>query len=222
MNVFVVYWHPEPQSFNAAMFHTACETLAAARHEVRTSDLHAMRFDPVSSRKNFTTVKDPSYFKPQAEEIHATDMKGFSTEIDSEIRKIEECELMIWQFPLWWFGLPAVLKGWVDRVFAMGRTYGGGRVYQSGVFRGKRALLSLTTGGPADAYRQGGFNGDMTGILRPIHRGILQFVGFDVLAPQIVYGPARLTPEQRQQHLATFAARLQGIASESPIDVGVY
>lgn len=222
MRVFVLYWHPEPQSFNAAMFHTACETLAAAGHDVRTSDLHEMQFDPVSGRKNFTTVKDPTYFKQQIEETYATEMNGFSEEIESEIKKIEWCDLMIWQFPLWWFGLPAALKGWVDRVLAMGRTYGGGRLYQSGAYRGKRALLSLTTGGPEDAYRKGAFNGDIAGILRPIHRGILQFVGFGVLAPQIVYGPVRLTEEQRKQHLATFSARLQGIARESPIDVGIY
>jgi NAD(P)H dehydrogenase (quinone) len=47
---------------------------------------------------------------------------------------------------LWWFGLAAALKGWVDRVFAMGRTNGGGDIYEAGVSRGKRALLSLTTG----------------------------------------------------------------------------
>lgn len=222
MKVFVVYWHPEPRSFNAAMFQTACATLTAAGHEVRISDLHEMRFDPVSSRKNFTTVKDPNYLKPQIEEMHATEMNGFSEDIESEIRKIEWCELMIWQFPLWWFGLPAVLKGWVDRVFAMGRTYGGGRIYQSGVFCGKRALLSLTTGGPEDAYRKGAFNGDIAGILRPVHRGMLQFVGFDVLEPQIVYGPVRLTDEQRKQQLAAYAVRLQQIARESPIDVGIY
>jgi NAD(P)H dehydrogenase (quinone) len=222
MRVFVVYWHPEPHSFNAAMFHTACYTLAAAGNEVGTSDLHERRFDPVSSRKNFTTVKDPNCFKQQIEEMYATEMNGFSEKIESEIIKIEWCDLMIWQFPLWWFGLPAVLKGWVDRVFAMGRTYGGDRYYQSGIFCGKRALLSLTTGGPEDAYRKGTFNGDIAGILRPIHRGILQFVGFDVLAPQIVYGPVNLTEEQRKQHLATFSTRLQGIARESPIDVGIY
>jgi putative NADPH-quinone reductase len=222
MRVFVVYWHPKPRSFNAAMFHTVCATIAAAGHEVRTSDLHEMRFDPVSSRKNFTTVQDPSYFKQQIEEMYATEMNGSSEEIESEIRKIEWCDLMIWQFPLWWFGLPAVLKGWVDRVFAMGCAYGGTRIYQSGVFRGKRALLSLTTGGQEDAYRKGAFNGDIAGILRPMHRGILQFVGFDVLAPQILYGPVRLTDEQRKQHLATFSERLQGIAHEPPIDVGIY
>jgi len=222
MKVFVVYWHPEPQSFNAAMFRTARETLTAAGHEVRSSDLHEMQFDPVSSRKNFTTVKDPDYLRLQVEEMHATEMNGFSEEIESEISRIEWCELMIWQFPLWWFGLPAVLKGWVDRVLAMGRAYGGGRIYQSGVFRGKRALLSLTTGGPEKAYRKGASTGDITAILRPIHRGMLQFVGFDVLEPQIVYGPARLTDEQRKQQLAAYAARLQGIARESPIDVGIY
>jgi NAD(P)H dehydrogenase (quinone) len=222
MRAFVVYWHPEPRSFNAAMFRTASATLAAAGHEVRTSDLHEMRFDPVSSRRNFTTVKDPDYLKPQIEEMHATDTNGFSEEIEAEIRKIERCDLMIWQFPLWWFGLPAALKGWVDRVLAMGRTYGGGRIYETGAFRGKRALLSLTTGGPEAAYRKGAFNGDIAGILRPIHRGMLQFVGFDVLAPQIVYGPVRLTDEQRREALAAYSERLKSIASESPIDVGFY
>jgi NAD(P)H dehydrogenase (quinone) len=94
-----------------------------------------MRFDPISSRKNFSTIKDPNYLKLQIEEMHATEMNGFSEEIESEIRKLEWCDLMIWQFPLWWFGLPAVLKGWVDRVLAMGRTYGGNRIYKSGFFR---------------------------------------------------------------------------------------
>jgi NAD(P)H dehydrogenase (quinone) len=204
------------------MFQTACQTFAAAGHEVMTSDLHEMRFDPVSGRTNFTTVKDPNYLKPQIEEMYATEMHGFSEDIESEITKVERCDLMIWQFPLWWFGLPAVLKGWVDRVLAMGRAYGNGRIYQSGVFHGKRAFLSLTTGGPEDSYRKGAFNGDMKGILRPIHRGMLQFVGFEVLEPQVVYGPVRLTAEQRTQQLAAYAERLRGIARESPMDVGIY
>jgi NAD(P)H dehydrogenase (quinone) len=129
---------------------------------------------------------------------------------------------MIWQFPLWWFGLPGILKGWVDRVFAMGRTYGGERLYGNGVFKGKRALLSLTTGGPPPAYVRGGFNGDILAILRPVHRGMLQFVGFDVLAPQIVYGPVRLEQGQRAERLASYAERLKAIAGEPPVEVGIY
>jgi NAD(P)H dehydrogenase (quinone) len=222
VNVFIVYWHPEPKSFNHALFDTARAALAGTDAEVRTSDLHAMAFDPVSSRANFRTVKHADYLKLQQEELHAAEVGGFTGLIDGEIQKMEWCDLMIWQFPLWWFGLPAALKGWVDRVFAMGRTYGGGRVYDTGDFRGKRAMLSFTTGGPEAAYVDGGRHGDMMGVLRPIHRGMLQFVGFDVLSPQIVYGAARLTDEQRQQELQRYRQRLMTIAGEQPVDIGRY
>jgi NAD(P)H dehydrogenase (quinone) len=222
MRAFVVFAHPEPRSFNAAAFRTAVETLRDAGWEVETSDLCAMPFDPVSDRRNFTSVKDPDYLKQQIEEMHATEVGGFAPQIEAELRKLEACDLMLWQFPLWWFGLPAILKGWVDRVFAMGRTYGGGRIYDAGVFRGKRALLSLTTGGPEEAYAKDGFNGDIESILRPFHRGMLQFVGFDVLAPHIVYAPVRQTDERRRELLEAFARRLRGIEQEAPIDVGRY
>jgi NAD(P)H dehydrogenase (quinone) len=222
MNIFIVYWHPEPLSFNGALFAKARETFIGEGHETKTSNLFEMGFDPVSSRKNFSTIKDPHYFKQQIEELHATESEGFSTEIEAELRKIEWCDLMIWQFPLWWFGLPAAMKGWVDRVFVMGRTYGNGHFYQTGIFSGKKAMLSLTTGGPEEAYLPEGFNGDIKSILRPIQRGILQFVGFSVLKPHIVYGPAHLQEEQRREHLEHYAIRLQRIFDEQPIPVGNY
>ena len=222
MNIFIVYWHPEPQSFNAAMRNTAETTLAGQGHTIRKSDLHTMAFDPVSGRKNFTTVKDPTYFKQQLEEMYAVEAQGFASDISGELEKIDWCDLMIWQFPLWWFGLPAMLKGWVDRVFAMGRVYGDGHVYTNGVFCGKKAMLSLTTGGPETAYVQHGFNGEIHAILRPIHRGMLHFVGFSVLAPHIVYGPAHLSQRERQGRLDAYAARLGTIFNEEPIPVGAY
>ncbi len=222
MNVFIVYAHPEPKSFNGGLFRTAVEVLRAAGHEVRASDLYAMGFDPLSSRRSFLTVKDPDYFKPQIEETHASEVGGFAPDVAEEMAKLEWCDLMIWQFPLWWFGPPAILKGWVDRVFAMGRIYGYGHIYETGRLRSKRALLSLTTGGPAAAYVKGGFNGDIDGILRPIHRGMLRFVGFEVLAPHIVYGPVRLEEAERLAILERYAERLRRIVEESPIEVGEY
>jgi NAD(P)H dehydrogenase (quinone) len=222
MNALIVYWHPEPRSFNHAMLETALRALTAGGADVRVSDLHAMAFDPVSSRANFTSVKNPDYLKPQQEELHATEVGGFARDLEDEIRKVEWCDLMIWQFPLWWFSVPAAMKGWADRVFAMGRAYGGGRIYGTGVFRGKRAMLSLTTGGPAPSYQADGFNGDLMGILRPIHRGILEFTGFEVLAPHVVYGPVRMSAEDRERELVGFAARLATVADERPIDVGRY
>jgi NAD(P)H dehydrogenase (quinone) len=222
MNVLIVFAHPEPKSFNGALFDTAIGTLRAAGHTVQTSDLYRMGFNPLSDRDNFTTVHDPDYLKLQLEEMHATDNDGFAPEVEAELRKLEACDLLILQFPLWWFGLPAMLKGWVDRVMAMGRTYGNGAIYQNGKFRGKRALLSLTTGGPEAAYAKGGFNGDIDGILRPVQRGVLEFLGFDVLAPQVTYGPVRATPEQRQAWLADYTERLRAIHAEAPIVVGEY
>ena len=222
MKVFLVLAHAEPQSFNGALFRTARENLLAAGHAVAESDLYTMKFDPVSNRRNFTSVKNAEFFKQQIEEMHATEVGGFAPDVEAELRKMEACDLMIWQFPLWWFGLPGILKGWVDRVFAMGRTYGGDRFYENGVFKGKRALLSLTTGGPEAAYQKGGWNGDIHAILRPVQRGILRFTGWDVLAPNIVYAPVRVSDEERRASLDAWAARVGAVEGEEPVDVGEY
>ena len=96
------------------------------------------------------------------------------------------------------------------------------RFYENGVFKDKRALLSVTTGGPEAVYQQGGWNGDIHAILRPIQRGILRFTGWSVLVPNIVYAPVRLTDEERQTWLKNWAARLRAIESEVPIEVGEY
>jgi len=219
----VILAHPERNSFNGAMADAAVETLREQGYAVAISDLYRMGFDPVSDRRNFATVKNADYFKQQVEEDHATEANGFAPDVEAEIAKLEAADLMIWQFPLWWFSVPGVLKGWVDKVFAFNRIYGRGRFYDKGLFRGKRALLSLTTGGSGvDAYQPGGFNGDINGILRPIQRGMLEFVGFDVLKPQIVYGPAQITEEDRRAHLAAWRQRLKQIAQEEPIAVGQY
>ncbi|MCU0923384.1 MAG: NAD(P)H-dependent oxidoreductase [Burkholderiaceae bacterium] len=222
MNVLLVLAHPERRSFNGAMFDTAQATLQSAGHTVVTSDLYRMGFDPISSRRNFVSVKDADYLKLQVEEMWASEVGGFAPDLEAEIAKIEAADLMIWQFPLWWFGMPAILKGWVDRVFAMGRTYGNGHIYETGKFKGKRALLSLTTGGPEAAYLEDGFNGDLNAMLRPMQRGMLNFTGFSVLQPQVVYGPVRVDDAQRRVWLAQWAQRLRAIESEAAIAVGRY
>ena len=222
MKILVIYAHPEPQSINGAMYRTAVEHLTAAGHTVKTSDLYAMRFNPVSDRTNFTSIHDPAYFKQQLEEMYATEVSGFADEINTEQDKVEWCDLMIWQFPLWWFSVPAILKGWVDRVFAMGRFFKHGYFYDKGLFNQKKALLSLTTGSSADTYLKDGFNGDIYGVLRPVHRGMLQFVGFSVLRPQIIYGPVRQTEDELKAELENWKARLDGIFEEQPIATGMY
>ncbi|OMP76122.1 MULTISPECIES: NAD(P)H-dependent oxidoreductase [unclassified Chitinophaga] len=218
MKILIVLAHPELQSMNGAMYHTAIETLQAEGHEVKVSDLYRQAFDPVSDRRNFTTVHNPSYFKQQLEEKDGV----FSPDIETEQQKVEWCDMMIWQFPLWWFTVPGILKGWVDKVFAYGRFYGEAKCYENGVLKGKKALLSLTTGGTAEKYEKTGEHGDIDAILKPINRGMLEFVGFSVLEPQVVYAPVRMTEEEREGVLRNYGERLKGIFEEELLSVGNY
>ena len=217
MKVFIVHAHHEPHSFNAALTQSATEHLRLHGHEVIVSDLHAMGWDPVSDRRNFSTVSDPAYLKQQQEELYATEHDGFVPEVHAEMDKLRGCDALVFQFPLWWFGLPAILKGWVDRVFAMGVAYGQGRIYEEGVFRGKRALLSLTTGGPAESYiEEGGQYGGLPTLLYPVNHGVFEFTGMTALPPFVVYGPVRLSPEGRASELAKYRDALDGLVAQEP------
>lgn len=222
MKVLIVLAHPEPKSFNAAMFNTAAETFEKLGHQVETTDLYQMNFNPVYDRSNFTSVKNQSHLKVQIEEIYASQVNGFASETATEQEKVEWCDLMIWQFPLWRFAPPAILKGWTDRIFASGRFFKNGGYYNHGTMAGKKALLSLTTGSPAESYTKDGFHGDIYGILRPINRGILECVGFSVLEPEINYSVAHLSYDQRKLVLEKWSHRLENIFNEKTIVVGKY
>jgi len=218
MRVFIVHAHPEPASFNGAMTAAARSALSDAGHEVQVSDLYAMGFNPVSDRRNFTTVGDPTVFRQQAEEAYAATHDGFAPDVQAEMDKLFWCDALILQFPLWWFGLPGIMKGWVDRVFASGgRIYGGGRWYDRGVFAGKRAMCSVTIGGPETMYGIDGLNGSLDTILFPINHGMLAFVGFTVVEPFRVHAPVRITAAERERGLADYQARLLDLWSAPTI-----
>ncbi len=222
MKVFIVYAHPEAQSFNHAMLQTAKEALERNGDTVKISDLYAIRFNPVAGRSAYKSVKDPLVFKQQIEEQYATEHHTFADFVEKEIEKLEWCDLLIFQFPLNWFSLPAMLKGWADRTLAYSRCYDGKHLYQTGKFKGKKAMLSFTTGAPEIAYKKDGMNGDIYSIIRPIHRGLFGFVGFSVLKPQIVYAPAHIPDGDREKALADYAARLIHIGQEDLFDPGSY
>jgi NAD(P)H dehydrogenase (quinone) len=209
MHVLIIHAHPEPKSFSGALTAEAQRFLIAHGHEVVVSDLYAMRFSPVSDRRNFTTVRNADYFSQQEEEAYAAQHDGFAADIKCEMEKLFWCDVLIWQFPLWWCGLPAILKGWVDRVFAAGgRVYGGGKWYDRGVFAAKRAMCSLTIGGSVEMYAENGLNGSISTILFPIHHGMLYFTGFKVIEPFLVHAPVRMSQIEREAHLARYRERL--------------
>jgi NAD(P)H dehydrogenase (quinone) len=132
--------------------------------------------------------------------------------------KLFRCDALVLQFPLWWFGLPAILKGWVDRVFASGgRIYGGGKWYDRGVFSGKRAMCSVTIGGAPPMYSELGLNGPISAILFPINHGVLFFTGFTVVEPFLVHAPARISAGDRAAHLDRYRERVLALASAPTI-----
>lgn len=213
MHALIVHAHHEPESFNGAMTARATSELEAAGHAVTVSDLYALGFDPVSDRRNFSTTADAGYLKQQREEQHASEHDGFAPDVSAEMDKLEACDLVIFQYPLWWFGMPAILKGWVDRVLAMGRMYGGGRWYDTGKLLGKRAMVAMTTGGPGSMYAppEGyeSLNPTLDTILAPVHHGVFWFTGMRVLEPFVAWAPAHLNDDQRAAALDAYAAHLR-------------
>jgi NAD(P)H dehydrogenase (quinone) len=209
VNVLIVYAHPEPKSFNGAMKDMAVETLRRAGSEVVVSDLYAMRFNAVVGPDDFTGERaDPEFFSVQKEQTKAYESGTLSPDIVAEIEKLKRANLVIFQFPIWWFGMPAILKGWADRIFARGFAYIPGRKYDTGMFRGKTAMVAATTGTSADTYAPDGIDGDILTVLWPIHNGLLRYSGFDVLPPFVAYMPGRVTPADREACLTAYGKRL--------------
>lgn len=216
--VLIVHAHPEPNSFCSALMQQVADSFENQGDQVRVSDLYALNFQPVGGKNDFTQLSNETYFKYQLEQLHATENKSFETSLQHEMDALLWCDTLVFSFPLWWFGLPAILKGWVDRVFAMGLVYGGGKgVYDNGIFFDKTAFLVLTTGGPEIAYGDQGKNGNLEQILFPIHHGMLYFVGMTVLPPFISFSPARSSQEERALELVRLKQFVQNLDHQTPI-----
>jgi NAD(P)H dehydrogenase (quinone) len=211
MNILIVYAHPEPKSFNGAMKDLAYQALREAGHSVQISDLYALHFDATGGANDFTEIADKDFFNYLNEQVRATNEGGFVPEVKTEMEKVVWADFLLFQFPLWWFSFPAIVKGWIDRVFAMGFSYEIRRNFESGIFRGKRAMLALTTGSPGILFRSDGKLGSIEDILHHIHWGMLRYVGMDVLPPFVAFGAARATPEQRAAYLEAYKERLRTV-----------
>ncbi len=187
MNVLIVLAHPEAQSFNSTLAKAAEKTFAARGDAVRVSDLYAKQFAPDEHARHFPQRKDSSRFDALTEQRFNSDQQTLPADVQQELNDVLWADFVLFQFPLWWFGLPAILKGWMDRVFVYGTLYTGSRRFHAGVCKYKRAMLSVTAGSPAYACAPDGQEGDTRLILWPIHYA-LHYVGFNVLEPVIIPG----------------------------------
>lgn len=208
MKVLVVYAHPEPTSFTAALKETAVEALRDAGHEVSVSDLYAEGFNPVAGRHDFTTVADADRFHYQAEQAEAAAHDGFAEDLQREQKRVSAADAFVFVFPIWWGGVPAILKGWFDRVLAYGFAYQDGYRYETGFFRGRAAVLGMTSGGTQKRFSDGEAYGSIEQVLWPTQHCMVEYLGLTTAEPFVAYAAPRVDDAQRTLYLKAWGERV--------------
>lgn len=217
MTILYVYAHPQLASFNATLKGVGLEALKEHHQSLVVSDLYDMKFPAVASWDDFhldASAVNPQYFFSQ----QAAYQQGkLANDIQLEIEKIKSADHLIFQFPLWWFSMPAILKGWFDRVLVKGFAYDAGKVFNQGLLKGKTASLVVSTQSPESAYQPEGVHGsNIDAFLKPIHH-TLRFVGIEPTAPFVTYNAFNIDDERRieiTQAYQDYLARLPLLQSK--------
>ena len=216
MRAHVVLAHPEPASFNGRLAGITREALGAAGWRTSFSDLCAMDFDPREGPQRSRPRRSPHGFDAQTEQRAASEAGTLPDDVRGEIDRLLACDLLVVHFPLWWFGMPAILKGWLDRVFVHGTMHRSRRRFDTGVCAGKAMIACVTTGASAETCACDGYEGDVQLHLWPLLFAF-RYVGFEVLAPEVLHGvtggPAAAGTRLRDGHAARWRAALDGLAT---------
>lgn len=225
MKVLLIYAHPEPRSLNGALKDFAVRHLQKAGHEVQVSDLYAMRWKAGFDADDSSALPVGDAWRATRDSQYAFAHGTQRADITGEQEKLLWADTVIFQFPLWWFSMPAIMKGWIDRVYAYGFAYGVGEHsdkhwgdrYGEGTFAGKRAMLIVTAGGWAEHYAPRGINGPIDDILFPIQHGMLFYPGFEVLPPLVFYRTDKLDEHRFNTLRDELAQRLDTLTETAPI-----
>ncbi|WP_369694315.1 NAD(P)H-dependent oxidoreductase [Methanosarcina sp. KYL-1] len=213
MKILYIYAQQEPKSFNAALKDTALAALKEKGHEVKLSDLYAMNFNPVLTEGDFTDRKKPDIFKPFFEAIQASKTGAFAPDILAEMEKVKWADLLIFQFPIYFTSMPAILKGWIDRVLAPGFSFNPitKNTYETGLLKGKSAMIVTTTGTPQELYVEGGVHGDLNRHLESVTHCVFEFMGMKVLPSHIIYEVSSFSKEKGAEELEKYRKKLMDL-----------
>lgn len=222
----IVLAHPEPGSFNGHWARASQDASRRLGHEVLVSDLVSMGFDPVEKRQHYRDVPleemnlpfDPLRMQDVAARTHS-----LPADVATEIDKIRQADRILFHFPLWWFGPPAILKGWMDRCLVHGELHTSSQRFDAGLCRGKRVLFCVSTGSTAMESSPAGKEGDVNLLLWPLAY-TLRYLGFTILQPHVVHGvhgfhrePAKAELEQRLRQTLAGQADLMARFDALPV-----
>ena len=185
------------------MAHEARRVLESRGDAVSFSDLYALDFDPVVRAGEFTERANRDYLVYAMEQRHAFEHNALAPEIRREVDALLASDTLMLVFPLYWFSVPALIKGWIDRCFLSGALYGGKRIYGRGGMAGKRAVVGVSLGGREHMFGAQGIHGELAGgMLRHLLQGTLGYVGYDVLEPFFAWHVPYCPDAQRADTLA--------------------
>lgn len=215
MKYFIVHAHPEPTSLTGYLKDRAVSALEAAGHEVIVSDLYAMRFKAVADADDFP-ARTAGPLTYQSESAKSFREGTQSPDVIEEQRRLLWADNVIFQFPIWWYSMPAILKGWVDRVYAAGFAYGigkhegahWGRRFGEGTLEGRRGMVMMNVGGRMAHYGPRGVNGTMDDLLWPIQHGIFFYPGIEVVPPTVFYEVSHASKDAVETMAQTYIERL--------------
>jgi NAD(P)H dehydrogenase (quinone) len=183
MKVTVIYAHPNPKSFNSAICEKVGSTLNAINAEYRLIDLY---------KENFKIGLDGEDFEALS--------KG---DMPLDIRKYQEdilwADKLIFIFPVWWWSYPAILKGFIDRVFIKGFAYDFNEKGLVKLLKHEKALVFMTTGGPKAEYEK---NNAVEILQRPLKEGVLSFCGIEKTDVHIFYAIPSSSEDERKNYLS--------------------
>jgi NAD(P)H dehydrogenase (quinone) len=204
-NVLVVTSHPNLSSFNFAMSAQAIKTFEGFGCSVNITGLYQTKFTPLLSYDDFPTIEKEqciNLLKQQERNL-------FSQDIMTEQKKLLEADLIVLQFPIWWGSYPAILKGWIERVFTYGFAYGSAFNLEN-----KSVLLSVTTGGAKDRIEETFYQNK----LKNMTKEVFGYMKMNILPPYICHGPASISAEQRLDQLEIFNQHVIKIYNENLIE----
>lgn len=218
-NVLIVHAHPEPLSLTSSLKDVAVRTLESQGHVVEVSDLYGMKWKVVADQDDFSEPRHPERLHYSSESRYAFTRGTQAPDVKAEQEKLLWADAVIMSFPLWWYSAPAILKGWIERVYAAGFAYGTGRHggehwgdrFGEGVLAGRRAMVMVSIGGREAHYTERGVNGRLDEILWPLQHGGLFYPGMQVLDPFVVYQSDRVSDEQWPEIASGLEARMESL-----------